>query len=665
MTKVERFGEVTVLDLDVAGFDKLTLKQKNLAFYLSEAGMWGRFISLQQGSKYNLSVLKALLKIQETVFKSRTKKVKVAKQKVEDYLKLFFTHNGVYHSMSGQKLNVPFNALDLESLKTEETEESINVLESTLLSELVAEYRTVQEDGVDVVQVSGGNFYDGLTTQEVKDFRKTAYPSHAVDLSKFAEKMKSAKKEKQQVKLAIELVKEIEKSEQVPPYGFNERLVKTESGIERQVICKNGLYGEYVEKIIENLTKALEFSENKKQRKSIKTLIKFYETGSAKDFDKHCVAWTKDQESSVYFINGLIESYEDPLGIGCTFESIVAFKNPEQTEKVEKITKNIQWFEDNMPFAPEFKKEKATGLSASSITVIGMAGDTSPTLPLGINLPNSDWIRKVHGSKSVNLSNVASSRSKNDTSLRDELFLPEYISVISDYAAETNSLHTDLHEIAGHGSGKLASGVSTDVIGAFYSTIEETRADLVGLYYIGSKKLQELGVIGAEVNLEDYAKAQYVTYLTNGALGQLRRVTLGNNLTQAHFRNRQLISTWILEKASESKVAELVVVEDKHYVKVNDVEGVRLLVGELLKEIQRIKSTGDYESAKTIVETYGTKVDQEIHKEVLDRISKLDIPNVVAFKTPLMVKEGEDYTIKFHEDFLSEQLALSKQYMIE
>lgn len=665
MTKVERFGEVTVLDLDVAGFDKLTLKQKNLAFYLSEAGMWGRFISLQQGSKYNLPVLKALLKIQETVFKSRAKKVKVAKQKVEDYLKLFFTHNGVYHSMSGQKLNVPFNALDLESLKTTETEESINLLESTLLSELVAEYRTVQEDGVDVVQVSGGNFYDGLTTQEVKDFRKTAYPSHAVDLTKFAEKMKSAKKEKQQVKLAIELVKEIEKSEQVPPYGFNERLVKTESGIECQVICKNGLYGEYVEKIIENLTKALEFAENKKQRKSIETLIKFYETGSAKDFDKHCVAWTKDQESSVYFINGLIESYEDPLGIGCTFESIVAFKNPEQTEKVEKITKNIQWFEDNMPFASEFKKEKATGLSASSITVIGMAGDTSPTLPLGINLPNSDWIRKVHGSKSVNLSNVASSRSKNDTSLRDELFLPEYISVISDYAAETNSLHTDLHEIAGHGSGKLASGVSTDVIGAFYSTIEETRADLVGLYYIGSKKLQELGVIGAEVNLEDYAKAQYVTYLTNGALGQLRRVTLGNNLTQAHFRNRQLISTWILEKASESKVAELVVVEDKHYVKVNDVEGVRLLVGELLKEIQRIKSTGDYESAKNIVETYGTKVDQEIHKEVLDRISKLDIPNVVAFKTPLMVKEGEDYTIKFHEDFLSEQLALSKQYMIE
>ncbi len=665
MTKVERFGEVTVLDLDVTGFDKLTLQQKNLAFYLSEAGMCGRFISLQQGSKYNLSVLKALMSLQETNFKSKAKKVVTAKQKVEDYLKLFFVHNGIYHSMSGQKLPVLFSQEDLSTLKTDETTESVELLSKVLLSDLVAEYRTVQEDGVDVVKVSGGNFYDGLTTDEVKEFRKKEYPSHSVDLNTFAEKMKTAKNEKQQLKLAAKLVKEIEHSEQIPPYGFNERLVKTESGIDRQVIYKDGLYGQYVQKIIENLTKALEFAESKKQRKSIKTLIKFYETGSAADFDAHCVAWTKDQDSSVYFINGLIESYEDPLGIGCTFESIVAFKNPEQTEKVEKITKNIQWFEDNMPFAKEFKKEKATGLSASSITVIGMAGDTSPTLPLGINLPNSDWIRKVHGSKSVNLANVASSRSKNDTSLRDELFLPEYIEVISKYAAETNSLHTDLHEIAGHGSGKLAAGVSTEVIGAFYSVIEETRADLVGLYYIGSSKLQELGVIGAEVNLEDYAKAQYVSYLTNGVLGQLRRVSLGNNLTQAHFRNRQLISTWILEKASESKVAEIVVVNGKHYVKVNDVEGVKVLVGELLKEIQRIKSTGDFEAAKNIVETYGTKVDQEIHKEVLERISKLDIPNVVAFKTPLMVKDGSDYVIKFHEDFLSEQLSLSKQYMLD
>lgn len=632
MTNVERFGEVTVLDLDVTGFDKLTSQQKNLAFYLSEAGMWGRFISLQQGSKYNLPILKALLQLQSTQFDNSHL---TSKQKIEDYLKLFFAHNGIYHSMSGQKLTVPFNITDLDSLTTDETKEAVEVLTSLLFSDIVLEYRTVQEDGVDVVKTSGGNFYDNLTTEEVKDFRKNAYSIYSV-----------------------------ENSEQVPPYGFNERLIKTESGIQRQVIYKDGLYGEYVQKIIENLTKALEFTENKKQKKSIQTLIKFYETGDAKDFDEHCVAWTKDQDSSVYFINGLIESYEDPLGIGCTFESIVAFKNPEQTAKVEKITQNIQWFEDNMPFADEFKKDKAVGLSASSITVIGMAGDTSPTLPLGINLPNSDWIRKVHGSKSVNLANVASSRSKNDTSLRDELFLPEYIEVISKYMAETNSLHTDLHEIAGHGSGKLANGVSTDVIGAFYSTIEETRADLVGLYYIGSSKLQEIGVIEQDVNLEDYAKAQYISYLTNGVLGQLRRVSLGNNLTQAHFRNRQLISTWVLEKAKDSKVAELVCIDGKHYVKVNDVDGVRVLIGELLKEIQRIKSTGDLEAAKNIVETYGTKVNQEIHKEILDRISKLDIPNVVAFKTPLMIKEGENFTIEFHKDFLTEQLELSKKYMI-
>jgi dipeptidyl-peptidase-3 len=333
-----------------------------------------------------------------------------------------------------------------------------------------------------------------------------------------------------------------------------------------------------------------------------------------------------------------------------------------QTAKVNKIIDNIQWFEDHLPFDKSFKKDKAVGLSASSISVISMAGDTSPSLPLGINLPNSDWIRKKHGSKSVNLENVSSSRSSYEVQLREALFLKKYHPALEKYGTLTNNLHTDLHEIAGHGSGKILEGVNTEVLGAYYSTIEEARADLVALYYMADKNLKTLGVYDQDVNVEDAALAQYVSYLTNGAFGQLRRVDLGNDLTQAHFRNRQLISLWVLSNSDSSKV-RLVEENGIHYVEVNDIEYVKNMFGKLLEKIQTIKSTGDLDGAKELVMTYGTKVNQELHAEIIERIKKLDMPKVVGFVTPMLVEKDNTIVIEQSSNFFEQQMQLHSQFV--
>lgn len=621
----ERLNDIAILQLNTEGFDKLDMKQKNLVYHLSQAGLYGKFISLDQGSRHNITLFDSLISLYEKLDNTQSE----IKKQLHDSLFTLFAHNGIYHSMSGERLSLPLQLEQLTLIKELEPE-LVNTIEQLMFKEHIQTFRTVQKDDVDVIALSGGNFYENLTTEEVLNFRKSAYP-------------------------------QIENDE-VPPFGFNEKIIKTETGeIQRQIISENGLYGKYVKKIIQSLEQSLEYAENEEQHLALSTLIDFYRSGDAKDFDKHCVAWTKDQKSNIYFINGLIESYEDPLGIGCTFESVVAFKNPIQTAKVEKIIENIQWFEDNSPINKAFKKEKATGLSASSVTVVSMAGDTSPTLPLGVNLPNSDWIRSKHGSKSVNLANVASSRSSHEVQLRQALYLDEYQDVIAQYGNLTNSLHTDLHEIAGHGSGKVLEGVNTDSLGAYYSTIEEARADLVALYYMADEKLKDFGVYDNDVNVAQAALAQYVTYLTNGAISQLRRVKLGNDLTQAHFRNRQLISLWVLEHGDSEKV-KMITKDSKCYIQINDVEHVKNLFGQLLAEIQRIKSEGDLEAAKNIVMKYGTSVNQTIHQEILSRIEKLNLPNVVGFITPMLVKEENDIVIKHADNFFEQQLALYKQY---
>lgn len=626
MAYSERLNDIAILQLNTEGFEQLTFNQKQLAFYLAQAGLWGRAISMDQGSPYNLVLIERLMELY-----IRTSGSGPLHGALRDSLFVLFAHNGMYHSMSGERLELPLTRDLLEEAKAYAPQAADEVL--TLWFETdIPQHRTVQTEGVDGVAQSGGNFYENLTTQEVVEFRQSGYPTP-------------------------------DNPQQVPPYGYNERLVKTPQGIERQVISRNALYGPYVAKIIENLQKALPWSENDAQRASIETLIQAYETGDAKDFDTHCVAWTQDRDSHVYFINGLIESYEDPLGVGCTFESVVAFKNPIQTAKVQRVIDNIQWFEDQLPFEQQFKKEKAVGLSASSITVVSMAGETAPSLPLGVNLPNSDWIRSVHGSKSVNLDNVASSRSAYEVPLREALYLPRYHGVLERYVHMTNSLHTDLHEIAGHGSGKLLEGVQADVLGVYYSTIEEARADLVALYFIADQKLQEIGVYDGDVNVRDAALAQYVAYLTNGAIGQLRRVTPGADLTQAHFRNRQMIAQWVLRHGDPSKVG-MVQREGRHYIEVHDIEHVRELFGQLLAVVQRIKSTGDAEKAKELVMTYGTKVDQVIHQELVQRLSTLDMPKVVGFVTPELHSYVMDVKLHQPEDFLEQQLQLHEAYVL-
>lgn len=511
---LEQFDDIAILQLDIEGFNDLTNKQKKLAYHLSQAGLWGRYISIDQGSVYNNPLIKSLIQLYKKIDTNHP-----IFPSIHDSLFILFAHNGIYHTMSGEKLDLPLEKSALE-FYDDLDKTLINQIVSIWFSTDIPKFRTVQTDGVDVVSVSGGNFYQNLTTDEVEKYRQSAYPKIQGD--------------------------------EVPPFGFNERLSKNNNNeiISEKVYVK-GLYGEYIQKIISELNLALYYTENKEQHESIETLIKFYQTGDAADFDIHSIAWAKDKNSSIYFINGLIESYEDPLGIACTFESIVAFKNPIATAKVNKIIDNIQWFEDNLPIAKEFKKDKASGLSASSIKVISMAGDTSPSLPLGINLPNSDWIRKKHGSKSVNLENSASSRAAVNLPLQNALFLDKYHTELTKYKELTNGLHTDLHEIAGHGSGKTLDGVNSDVLGVYYSVIEEARADLVALYFMSDSKLVDFGIYDQDVNVEQAALAQYVSYITNGFMGQLNRVALGNDLTQAHFRNRQLISLWVLEHADK------------------------------------------------------------------------------------------------------------------
>lgn len=639
---IERFGEQQVLSLKTDGFHALSLNNKKLVFHLSEAGLYGRDIFYAQGSEHNLPLRNCLENIYN-VLKNRklTSEIKTSYDKLESYLKTFWFHVGIYHSHSNKRLDVCFNEKDFDTLVIEagvEENEQLKYIKQVLFNpEFTKKYKNIQQEGIDVVAESGGGFYKGLTSFEVDEYREKNYP-----------KVKNS-----------------------PQFGFNSLLEKNKNGeIKEKVIYLEGEFSEQIEKIVHHLNAALEFAENDIQRQSIKSLITFYQTGKPEDFDQHSLDWVKDQESEVFFINGLIESYDDPKGVACTFESVVAFKNPEQTKKVNKIIENIQWFEDNLPISKEFKKKKASGLSASSVTVASMAGATSPVLPLGICLPNSDWIRADYGSKSVNLHNVHSSREKGESKLREEFYLKEYHEILDKHSSESSSLHTDLHEVTGHGSGRSLSGVSNEALDIYYSVIEESRADLVGLYFIFSEKLKEFGIVDKDVDIKDFALSQYVTYLTNGALVQLRRTELGANLAQPHMRNRQLVSRWVLEKSFEDKAVEEVVVDGKRYIKVNDLNKCNHLFGELLKEIQRIKSEGDFDAARLIVEKYGTKVDYNTHKEIMGRVKEIDLPNQTGFVTPIYVpvmENGEiiDFEIKEKESFAEDQLYLSEKYSIK
>ena len=624
----ERVGDIAISRLDTEGFEALGGGKKRLAYHLAQAGFCGRAITMDQGSRFNLELISAMMELHE-----RAPQGHRLNEIFREDLFTLFAHNGLYHGMSGQRLAPRASRQDLLEARAF-APDAARTVERIWLSSGLPEFRCVQTEGVDGVAASGGNLYQDLTYAEVQAHRA------ALDVERF--------------------------EGNVPPFGFNQRLSRDSDGsVAVETISVDGLYAPFVRGIVGHLEQALPWAENEQQRESIATLIDFYRSGSAEDFDRHCVAWTKDRDSEIYFINGLIESYDDPLGIGCSFESVVAFKNPEQTAKVARIIDNIQWFEDHMPIEARFKKDKALGLSASSITVVCMAGDAAPTLPLGVNLPNSDWIRREHGSKSVSLANVASARSGSEALMRQALYLPRYQDVLEKHLPTTNNLHTDLHEIAGHGSGKMLDGATGEALGAYYSVVEEARADLVALYFMPDPALKSFGVVEADVDLQDAAMAQYVGYLTGGAFGQLRRVVLGNDLTQAHFRNRQLIALWAIEHADPAKLA-LVEKNGAAYVEINDLGHVRELFGQLLGAVQRIKSTGDFEGAKNLVMGWGTKVDQGLHSQTLGRIAKLDLPKVQGFLTPELILDAEGgVTLRQPADFLSQQMELHQRYVME
>ena len=451
-------------------------------------------------------------------------------------------------------------------------------------------------------------------------------------------------------------------------YGMNSCLVKTKNGdfIEKKWTI-NGLYGDAIKKIVENLKLARPYAEDAQQQKVIDLLLSYYETGDLTTFDQYSIAWVENTEPLVDFVNGFIECYGDPLGLKCSWESIVNFQDIEATKRTETLSANAQWFEDNSPVAPEFKKEKVKGITAKVIKAAILAGDLYPPTAIGINLPNSDWVRAEHGSKSVtigNLTDAYNQAAKGNGMLQEFAYGKEEVDLIENYGDLTEDLHTDLHECLGHGSGKLLEGVDGDSLKAYGSTIEEARADLFALYYLADPKLVELGLVP---NAEAY-KASYIAQMQNGLLTQLVRINLGNNIEEAHMRNRALIARWAYEHGKADKVMELVKREGKTYVKINDYQKLRNLFGELLAEIQRVKSTGDFKSAQALVESYGVKIDPELHKEILERYAKLNIAPYKGFINPVYtaVRDAQgnitDVEISYTEGYAEQMLRYSKDY---
>lgn len=645
----ERFADLQMLRYKVEGFENLSLKQKTFIYYLTEAALWGRDLLFDQNGKYNLKIRDIL----ETIYKSDSIDHSTDDFKaMELYLKRVWFSNGIHHHYGCEKFVPGFSEEWFRSscqIAANDVCENVDMDEicKVLFDPSFMSKRVNLAEGQDLLMTSAMNFYDGVTQKEAEDFY---------------EKMKA----------------DYSDPEHPVMFGMNSTLVK-ENGkiVEKKWVAgegdccrlywtREGLFGNCINKIIEYLNKARPFAEDEKQQQVIDKLVSYYQTGDLKTFDEYSILWVENTEPVVDFVNGFIECYGDPLGLKCSWESIVNFKDVEATKRTEILCNNAQWFEDNSPVEKQFKKEKVKGVSAKVISAAILAGDLYPSTAIGINLPNSDWVRKEHGSKSVTIGNLTKAYDKAaGPGLRHEFaYSQEEIDLIDKYATITDDLHTDLHECLGHGSGKLLPGVDGDSLKAYGSTIEETRADLFGLYYLADPKMTELGLTPDK----DAYKAQYYTYMMNGLMTQLFRIKLGDNIEEAHMRNRSIIAHWCLEQGKKDNVVELVKKEGKTYVKINDYEALRGLFGKLLAEIQRIKSTGDYQGAKNIVETYGVKVDRELHKEILERFKNLDIAPYKGFINPRYTavtdKEGNitDVTIDYTENYADQMMRYSDCY---
>ena len=640
---VEQFADLQILRYRVPGFETLSLPRKKLVYYLTQAALEGRDILFDQNGKYNLQIRRLLESIYTHYQGNRSTD---AFHALEIYLKRVWFSNGIHHHYSCDKFVPGFTAEYLSEViqslpascipveKGETVEKMCQKLFSVIFNPSVMPKRVNQTDGEDLVLTSAANYYEGVTQQEAEDFYATLKTPG---------------------------------DSQPVMYGMNSRLIKENGQVKEQVWKIGGMYSTALERIVWWLQKAEQVAENDAQRKVIRLLTDFYHTGDLKTFVAYSIAWLKDTDSMVDFVNGFIESYGDPLGMKASWESIVNFKDMEATRRTELISTNAQWFEDHSPVAPQFKKKRVKGVSAKVITAAILAGDLYPSTAIGINLPNSNWIRSVHGSKSVTIGNLTDAYNK---AARGNGFREEFVysgkekTLLDKYADITDDLHTDLHECLGHGSGQLLPGIDPDALKAYGSTIEEARADLFGLYYLADSKMVTLGLMP---DSEAY-KAEYYSYMMNGLMTQLVRIEPGCNIEEAHMRNRQLIARWTLEQGHDEKVVELVKRDGKTYVRINDYAKLRGLFGKLLAEIQRIKSEGDYESARKLVESYAVKVNRELHTEVLNRYRALHLAPYKGFVNPVYTPETDesgnitDIKISYTEGYAEQMLRYSHEY---
>ena len=634
---VDRFDDIKVLRYEVPGFEELTLKEKLLVYYLGEAAKSGRDILYDQNFKYNLPIRRTL----ETLYKSISDRDSKDFFAFEKYLKKVWFANGIHHHYSNDKFQPEFSELWLREQLKAHLDYSTRLMPDNLLCAILFDpelypSRLDQRAGVDVILSSANNYYENVTQAEVEAYYSALTSLNANDPSPIS-------------------------------YGLNSKLMRNDNGtITEQVWKVGGMYSEAIEQIVYWLEKAASVADFM-QRRIIETLIDYYKTGDLSTFDRYNILWVNDNRSKVDFVNGFIETYGDPLGRKASWESIVNFRDERACRRTEILTEYAQWFEDNAPIDPDYRKAKVKGVSAKVITVAMLGGDCYPATPIGINLPNADWIRKEHGSKSVTIDNITYAY---DKAAQGNGFMEEFVLRAEDrermrlYGKLTDDLHTDLHECLGHGSGQLREGTKGDELRTYYSTLEEARADLFALYYLGDQKMVKIGLLPNQ----EAAWANYSKYIMNGMMTQLARIEEGKDVQESHMRNRKLIAEWCYEHGKVDNVIEIVERDGKKYVVVNDFHKLRNLFGELLREVQRIKSEGDYAAGSELVERYAVKTDPELHREVLERYKSLNIEPYSGFVNPeySIVKDNEgkivDVKITYPRSYIQQMLGYAEDY---
>ena len=643
----ERFADIQMLRYQLPDFESLTARQKAYIYYLSEATLWGRDITFDQNGRYNLLIRKTLEAIICTYGKKTEEGYDTSDIKPEliEYLKRVWFSNGIYHHYGCEKFEPGFTQEYFEQLVRGIPADKLPMAADELLGAIcpvifnpdILPKRVNKASGEDLVKTSACNFYQGVTQQEAEEYYK-ALKSQA--------------------------------GSQPPSFGLNSTLVKKDGKLTEDVWRIGGKYSKTIEKIIENLSKAKEYAENDRQKRIISLLVDYYTTGDLHTFDEYSIEWLKETDGRIDFINGFIEVYGDPLGYKATWEGIVEYRDLEASKRTQTISNNAQWFEDHSPVDPRFRKPKVKGVVANAICAAMIGGEEYPSTAIGINLPNADWIRAEHGSKSITITNFTSAYNK---AAKGNGFLEEFaidadtIAMIRKYGDVCDDLHTDLHECLGHGSGQLLPGTDPDALKAYGNTIEEARADLFGLYYIADEKMVELGLTP---DMEAY-KSNYYTYIMNGMMTQTVRITLGNDIEEAHMRNRALIANWCYANqhlVSATDVIEKKKINGKTFIVINDYEALRKLFATLLAEIQRIKSEGDYDAAEKLVEQYAVKIDAKLHEEVLTRYRNLNIAPYKGFINPRMTPVYDadnniaDVTLDYTESLTTQMMRYSKDY---